>query len=111
MSLEHDDQVSSEKQRLSSRDRRRFARMHLDHPVLCEVDGETVTAQALSISGDGMLFEAERHMAPGTTVEVRIGPPLTPNQPFHASMAITRAEETGLGGARHRMAGRFVKVV
>ncbi len=113
MSLEHPPVPTSTGEATGpAADRRRFPRMHLDHPVSCEVGGETIVARALSISGDGMLFEADRYVAPGTVVEVRIGPPLTLNQPFRARMTIARVEEVrGCAPPRHRVAGRFSKVI
>lgn len=96
----------------TGRDRRRFPRMQLDHPVTCEVLGETLIAHARSISGDGMLLETDRFLAEGTVVELTIGPPLTPNRPFRAVMTVVRVERTSVEEEwRFQVAGRFSRVL
>lgn len=93
-------------------DRRRFPRMRLDHPVTCDLNGESFLVQARSISGDGMLFESSTRIAPGSTLTVRVEPPLTLHQPFRAEMEVMRVESmTDRDGDRFRIAGRFTKVV
>jgi hypothetical protein len=95
----------------SATDRRRFPRMRLDHPVTCDLEGETFVVQARSISGDGMLFESETRIAPGTQLTVRVEPPLI-HQPFRAEMEVMRVETMAdRDGHRFRVAGRFTKVV
>ena len=96
---------------MRARERRRLPRMRLDHPVSCRAGGKEIQARALCISGEGMLLETELHLTPGSVLEVRIGPPLTPNRPFSAEMRVARVEEiTGGGRVAHRIAGSFTRV-
>ncbi|MFW6369304.1 MAG: PilZ domain-containing protein [Myxococcota bacterium] len=92
-------------------DRRNLPRMQLDAPVTCEVGAETMVGTARSMSGEGLLIEADWAVTVGSTMHVRIGPPLTPSRPFEARMVVARVESApGATGERYRIAGRFSRV-
>jgi CheY-like chemotaxis protein len=79
--------------------RRRFMRVPLRTEVVCQLDAESVRGQCCNLSESGMLFEAGRHLKPGSSVRLSFKLP-TGGSTIYANGVIARADEKQRIGVR-----------
>ena len=74
-------------------DRRQLPRMSFDCPMTYHAVGSSrrIPAHALSLSGAGLLFEAEEALLPGTRLEIFAKPTLPITPPLWAIVVVKRS--------------------
>lgn len=73
-------------------EKRGYIRMAVEAPIAIRCDGQELDAVCRNLSGSGLLVEAERELAPGSTVEVEISQEGDNRVPFRATAEVSRVQ-------------------
>ncbi|TNF37479.1 MAG: PilZ domain-containing protein [Gammaproteobacteria bacterium] len=90
-------------------EKRNFFRMNLDCSMEYSVNGSGAKKSGVvrNLSGDGILFIADQHVAPGTEVHISITPENSVTPPLNVTVEVLRCDRTTV--TEFEIAGNITK--